>query len=116
MPLEITTQALEELGRRAKWLEGRKPFVVVYWERDSMDSRRTATGQTEWYVAKPGYWEVLPQAFDDLPLELRTHVAVQNVADYPILVEGKTRMPLAGPVTLDFANGQFTVLGSEQEL
>lgn len=110
MALEFTESALEEINRRAQVLEGKKPIVLVYWERDSMDTRRTATGQTEWYVARPGFWEVALQPFDEFPAEVQNHPALHTVAGYVVLGQDKEKVPLTGELTLDFGEGRFMLL------
>jgi hypothetical protein len=107
MALDVTPRALEEIKHRAEWLEGRKPLVVVYWERDSMDLRRTPTGQTEWYVARPGFWEVAVQPLEEFPSETKTHPALHTVAGYAVLAEDKDKVPVTGRFTLDFGDGEF---------
>jgi hypothetical protein len=109
MPLQFTPNALDEINRRAERLKGAKPIVIVYWERDSMNTRRTPTGQTEWYVERPGFWEVALQPLDEFPPEVRNNPALHTVAGYAVLGEDKNKVPITERFILDFANGQFSL-------
>ena len=112
MPFEFTSSALEEIERRAQWLEGRKPIVLVYWERDSMDTRRTATGQSEWYAARPGFWEVALQPLEEFPSEVKNHPALHTVEGYAVLGQDQNKNPITGRFVLDFREGGFVLRAS----
>jgi hypothetical protein len=72
-----------------------------------MDLRRTPTGQTEWYVARPGFWEVAVQPLEEFPSETENHPALHTVAGYAVLAEDKDKVPVTGRFTLDFGDGEF---------
>ena len=115
MPLDFTPSALEEINRRADRLGGKEALVLLYWDRDSMDTRRLANGQTEWYIAKPGFWQVELQPLSEFPLEIQKHPALHTVAGYAVLGEGKDKQPMTGRFTVDYRDGQFSVRPASHE-
>jgi len=107
MPLEFTDAAFEEISRRVSLLEGRRVIVLVYWEKDAMDVRRTNDGDVQWYITRPAGWRVDVQPLEEFPPHIRNHSALQTAGTFAILVEGPDKKPIFAAHVLDYQSGQF---------